>query len=52
MTHPPERLRAEIAYIAYHFHWSQQEILDLPHMERQWYAGEIARLNSLAPGGG
>ncbi|HEX5495666.1 MAG TPA: DUF6760 family protein, partial [Mycobacteriales bacterium] len=34
MTYPPDRLHEELAYIAYHFHWSRAEILDLEHRER------------------
>jgi hypothetical protein len=43
--YPPEQLFEEVAYIAYHFHWSRDEILRLDHRERQRWAGEIARLN-------
>ena len=33
MTYALPRLREEIAYIAYHFHWEREEILDLTHGE-------------------
>jgi transcriptional antiterminator len=35
----------EIAYIAYHFHWSLEEILDLEHPLRQRFVEEIGRIN-------
>ena len=35
----------EVAYVAYHFHWSRDEILDLPHFERRRWVGEIGRIN-------
>lgn len=44
MTYPPERLHREIAYIAYHFHWSREEILDLEHPDRRRYVTQIASL--------
>lgn len=34
----------EVAYVAYHFHWSQDEILDLEHHDRCRYVAEIASL--------
>ncbi|MFL7791305.1 MAG: DUF6760 family protein [Anaerolineae bacterium] len=36
----------EIAYIAYHFHWSHEEIMDLEHAERRRWVQEIARINT------
>ncbi len=46
MTYAPERLHEEVAYIAYHFHWSLDELLDLEHAERRRYVEEISRLNT------
>jgi hypothetical protein len=46
VTYAPERLHAEIAYVAYHFHWSHDDILDLEHPERRRYLAEIAALNA------
>ncbi|MGW5399600.1 DUF6760 family protein [Streptomyces sp. NPDC003952] len=46
MTYALPRLREEIAYIAYHFHWQREEILDLAHGERQLWVAEIARINT------
>lgn len=44
--YPPDRLHQEVAYIAYHFHWSRDEILWLDHAERQRWAQEIASINA------
>ena len=41
----PERLWEEISYIAYHFHWSLDDILDMEHEERHVWLREIARIN-------
>lgn len=45
MTYAAERLYEEVAYVAYHFHWSLDEILDLEHADRQRYVSEIASIN-------
>lgn len=39
------RLHEEIAYVAYHFHWSLDEILDLEHRTRKRFVEEIAKIN-------
>ncbi|WP_405778518.1 DUF6760 family protein [Streptomyces sp. NBC_00859] len=44
MTYATERVHEEIAYIAYHFHWSLEDILDLEHRDRRRYAEQIAEL--------
>jgi uncharacterized protein DUF6760 len=40
-----DRLFEEIAYIAYHFHWPLDQILDLEHPLRRRFVEEIARIN-------
>ena len=45
MTYATDRLFEEIAYVAYHFHWSFEEILDLEHADRQRFVEEIASIN-------
>ncbi len=35
----------ELAYLAYHFHWSRDELLSLPHAERRLWVEEIGRIN-------
>ena len=42
----PARLYEEIAYIAYHFHWSVDDLMDMEHPERRRYADEIAKINT------
>jgi hypothetical protein len=44
VTYATDRLHEEIAYVAFHFHWSQDEILDLEHHDRRRYADRIASL--------
>jgi hypothetical protein len=50
VTYAADRLLAEVAYVAYHFNWSQREILDLEHADRQRYVAEIERLNEATGG--
>jgi hypothetical protein len=45
VTYAPERLYEEVAYVAYHFHWSLDEILDLEHPLRRRFVEEIGRIN-------
>ncbi|WP_339394377.1 DUF6760 family protein [Planktothrix sp. PCC 11201] len=42
--YPQEELYREVAFIAFHFHWSREEILNLDHQERQRWVQEIAYL--------
>jgi transcriptional antiterminator len=46
VTYAPQRLYEEVAYVAYHFHWALQDILDLEHPQRLRYVSEIARINT------
>jgi hypothetical protein len=45
VTYANDRLFSEIAYVAYHFHWPLESILDLEHPLRQRFVEEIAQLN-------
>jgi hypothetical protein len=52
VTYAADRLYEEVAYVAYHFHWSLDDILDLEHTERHRYVNEIARINNRINEGG
>ena len=43
--YPPERLYEEVAFVAYHFNWSHDAILNMPHAERRRWCEEISRIN-------
>lgn len=45
MAYPSDQVRDEVAFIAYHFHWALQDILDLPHPERIAWVGQISKIN-------
>ncbi|MFF1418031.1 DUF6760 family protein [Streptomyces sp. NPDC058220] len=44
MTYAADLLYEEVAYLAYHFHWPLDQLLDLEHAERLTYVAQIARL--------
>jgi hypothetical protein len=45
VTHDPDRLFEEIAYVAYHFHWPLDVVVDLEHPLRERFVDEIGRIN-------
>ena len=45
MTYAPDRIYEEVAYVAFHFHWSLDDILDLEHAQRRRSVTEIGSLN-------
>lgn len=45
VAYPLEQLKSEVAFVAYHFHWSRTEILELPHAERVDWVGQISKIN-------
>ena len=45
MTYSTDRLHEEVAYVAYHFHWGFDEIIDLEHPTRRRFVEEIAKIN-------
>ena len=52
MTYATDRLYEEVAYVAYHFHWSLDDILDLEHAERLRFTSEISHINQRISTGG
>jgi hypothetical protein len=45
VSYPLEKIYQEVAYIAYHFHWSRDEIMDMTHSERRLWVNEISKIN-------
>jgi hypothetical protein len=35
----------EVAFVAYHFHWPQEDIMNLEHPERRRWVEEISSIN-------
>ncbi len=46
VSYPLERLCEEVAYIAYHFHWPYEEIMNMEHAERQRWVEQVVRINT------
>ena len=45
LSYPLEKIYQEVAYIAYHFHWSLDSVLNMEHKERQIWVREISEIN-------
>lgn len=45
MTYAADRLYEEAAYVAFHFHWPLDDILDMEHPLRRRFASEIGKIN-------
>jgi hypothetical protein len=45
VTYAADRLWSDVAYVAYHFHWDLDAILDLEHPLRHRFVEEISRLD-------
>jgi hypothetical protein len=45
VTTDVDRLYEEIAYVAYHFNWGYEDIVDLEHLERRRFVEQIASIN-------
>jgi hypothetical protein len=43
--YPLNRIYEEVAFIAYHFHWGLEEVMNLPHKERRKWCEEISEIN-------
>lgn len=43
--YPLDRLHEEVAYLAYHFHWPLDDILNLEHAQRQVWVKQVADIN-------
>ena len=44
-VYPVDRLYEEVAFVAYHFNWGHDEVLAMPHHERQRWCEEISAIN-------
>lgn len=45
MAYPLAQLRSEVAFLAYHLHWSLDEICSLPHRERIEWVNQVSAIN-------
>jgi hypothetical protein len=47
-----DRLYEEVAFVAYHFGWSHETVLTMPHWERRRWCTEISHINERVSEGG
>jgi len=45
LGYPLKSLYEEIAFIAYHFHWQPESVINLEHAERRRWVEEISAIN-------
>jgi len=45
VSYPSDQLLGEVAFIAYHFHWSMGEIMELEHADRRRWVSEISAIH-------
>jgi hypothetical protein len=45
LGYPLDDLHEEVAFVAYHFHWPQGEIMAMEHAERRGWVAQISAIN-------
>lgn len=45
LGYPLKRIYEEVAFLAYHFHWPPDALLNLEHAERRRWVEEISSIN-------
>ena len=43
--YPVSRIEEEVAFIAYHFHWAHDDIMQMEHKDRRKWCEEISKIN-------
>ncbi|GGO94469.1 hypothetical protein GCM10012280_49430 [Wenjunlia tyrosinilytica] len=45
LSYPLKALYEEVAFIAYHFHWPPESVMNLEHADRRRWVSEISVIN-------
>jgi hypothetical protein len=45
VSYPLENIFKEVAFLAYHFHWSHDDLLAMSHKERHRWVKEVSEIN-------
>ncbi|WP_343834752.1 DUF6760 family protein [Bacillus horti] len=45
VSYPIDKIYEEVGFIAYYFHWSQEEIMNMEHRDRRKWCDEISKIN-------
>jgi hypothetical protein len=43
--YPLDELYGEVAFVAYHFHWPHDQVMELDHAQRRRWVAEISTIN-------
>ncbi len=43
--YPLDNLYEEVAFLAYHFHWDYETIMNMEHRERKLWCEEVSKIN-------
>jgi hypothetical protein len=43
--YPLGQLYQEVAFVAYHFHWPHDQVMELEHADRRTWVQEISEIN-------
>ena len=43
--YPLYKIYEEVAFVAYHFNWSHEEIMNMEHSQRRLWCEEISKIN-------
>ncbi len=43
--YPLDHLYEEVAFLAYHFHWDYDTIMNMEHRERKLWCEEVSKIN-------
>jgi hypothetical protein len=46
VSYPADQLLSEVAFIAFHFHWPEREIMELEHGDRRGWVEQISSINA------
>ena len=44
-VYPAEKVYEEIAFVAYYLHWSKDELMQMPHLERIKWCNQVSSIN-------
>ena len=45
LGYPLDQLNEEVAFVAYHFKWSHEDIMSLEHRDRRQWVEQISEIN-------
>ena len=43
--YPQDRLYEEMSFLSYYFHWSNDEVMNMDHLERRRWCRQVSQIN-------